>query len=180
MMEGNAMMHFALEAPWETFKKMVWNLFAQDPEIDVADTLIEGDDDCDYVLNIEVKNHAKFEALDRVMPQYKIFGNVVLKIVLFDVENIGVNPGVALFETIFKGNPILQDVKNVVDAAGASHGYVRFKPEVVQFFDDNLADYSGNWSGLAEDIAREVFENDSTGMYFCTAAKEMIDRPEKN
>lgn len=171
------MLHITLDSPWETFKKMVWALFEKDPEI-VVNELVEGDDDSNYVLNIEVKNHAKFEALDRVIPQYKVFGNVVLKIVLFDEENAGINPGIQLYETIFKGNPILEDVKNLVDVVGVSHGYVRFKPEVVQFFDDNLADYSGNWSGLAEDIARELFENDSTGMYFCTAAKNTI--PEKS
>ena len=172
------MLHLTLEAPWETFGKMVRSLFEKDAEITVNE-LVEGDhEECDYVLNIDVENHAKFVALDRVVPQYKVYGNVVLKIMLYDLENNSVYPGIELYETIFKGNPILEDVKALVDPAGVAHGYVRFKPEVVQFFDDNLADYSGNWSGLAEDIAREVFENDSTGMYFCTAAKETI--PEKS
>lgn len=171
------MLHLTLEAPWETFGKMVRTLFEKDPEI-IVDELVEGDhEECDYVLNIDVKNHAKFVALDRVVPQYKVYDNVVLKIMLYDLENNSAYPGIELYETIFKGNPILEDVKALVDPAGVAHGYVRFKPEVVQFFDDNLADYSGNWSGLAEDIAREVFENDSTGMYFCTAAKDKI--PEK-
>ena len=107
------------------------------------------------------------------MASYKIFGNVALRIVLYDMENVEANPGIKLYETIFSGNPILEDVQNLIDPAGVNHGYVRFKPEVVQFFDDNLSDYNGNWSGLAEDIAREVFVNDSTGMYFCTAEKQM-------
>ena len=34
---------------------------------------------------------------------------------------------------------------------------VCFKPQVVQFFDDDISDFNGNWSGLAQDIAREVF-----------------------
>ena len=40
---------------------------------------------------------------------------------------------------------------------------------ISQFFDDNLADYHGNWSGLAQDIAEDVFDNDFRGVYFCTA-----------
>jgi hypothetical protein len=27
----------------------------------------------------------------------------------------------------------------------------------------------GNWSGLAQDIAREVFQNETRGIHFCTA-----------
>ena len=32
-----------------------------------------------------------------------------------------------------------------------------------------ISDFNGNWSGLAQDIAREVFTNDSSGIHFCTA-----------
>ena len=101
----------------------------------------------------------------------------MVKIALYDEENNGLNPGVELYETIFEGNPVIEDVKNRVFPDGVSHGYVRFKPEVVQFFDDNLSDYNGNWTGLAEDIAREIFENDSTGMQFCTAATDKVEVP---
>ena len=47
---------------------------------------------------------------------------------------------------------------------------VRFKPRVVQFFDDDISDFNGNWSGLAQDIAREVFGAEMRGVHFCTAA----------
>lgn len=166
------MMKLRLEAPWYSFQKKVEALFKDDPDILVGE-LIETDDEFgfDYVMNIEVLNHKKFEALDRVVAPYKIFGDIIVKIVLFDEENHGVNPGLQLYETIFEGNSILEDVRNITDQAGVTHGYVRFKPEVIQFFDDNIGDYDGNWSGLAESIARELFENDTTGMHFCTAAK---------
>lgn len=162
------MVKMHLEAPWFTYQKKVKALFEQDPEILVGE-LTEGDGEFDYALNIEVASHEKYEALDRVMPSFKRFGNILVKIILYDEENAGINPGVKLYETIFKDNPILEDVRNMVDKTGTAFGYVRFKPEVIQFFDDNLADYNGNWSGLAEDIAKEVFEKDSSGMYFCTA-----------
>ena len=47
---------------------------------------------------------------------------------------------------------------------------VRFKPRVVQFFDDDISDFNGNWSGLAQDIAREVFGDGLRSVHFCTAA----------
>jgi hypothetical protein len=46
---------------------------------------------------------------------------------------------------------------------------VIFQPEVVQFFDDDISDINGNWTGLAEDIARALFTEDRSGMNFCTA-----------
>lgn len=171
------MMKMHIEAPWYTFQKKVQALFNGDPDITVNDLVVDEDGEADYVLDIEVRNHKKFEALDRVIATYKEFGNIVVKIALYDEENNGLNPGVELYETIFEGNPVIEAVKNRVFPDGVSHGYVCFKPEVVQFFDDNLSDYNGNWTGLAEDIAREIFENDSTGMQFCTAAIDKVEVP---
>lgn len=172
------MMKLRLEAPWHTYAKKVKALFEQDPDIEVSDLEEIDGEEYDYALHIEVKNHDKFVALDRVIPAIKVFGNVIVAIILYDEANFGINPAIELYETIFKGNPIVKDIKNLVDSAGTSHGYVRFQPEVVQFFDDDLSDYNGNWTGLAEDIAREVFENDSFDMNFCTAAKnEDLNKP---
>jgi hypothetical protein len=63
----------------------------------------------------------------------------------------------------------VKDIKDVVDFTGTRHGFVRFQPEVIQFFHDDISDYNGNWSGLAQDIAREVFEGEYRGVHFCTA-----------
>ena len=65
----------------------------------------------------------------------------------------------------------MKDIKEVSDFTGTRHGYIRFKPEVVQFPDDNIDDFSGNWSGLAQDIAQEVFSDEMYGIHFCTADK---------
>ena len=49
------------------------------------------------------------------------------------------------------------------------------KSELIQFPDDDTSDFNGNWNGLAEDIAREVFEEGYRGISFCTADKrEML------
>ena len=64
----------------------------------------------------------------------------------------------------------MKDVRLAGDRTGTKHGFVRFQPEVIQFFDDDIYDYNGNWSGLAQDIAREVFCDEVRGIHFCTAA----------
>ena len=42
----------------------------------------------------------------------------------------------------------------------------------MQFFDDDISDFNGNWSGLAQDIAREIFGSEMCGVHFCTAPVE--------
>ena len=163
------MLNVKLEAPWYTWRKKAAALFEADPDIIVGEVYEIDNDDVQYGVDIEVRNHEKFAALDRVLPNVKEFGNVRLAITLFDEENSAVNPDAALYETIFKGNPILDRVEDTVDHTGTRIGYVIFKPVVKQFFDDNLMDYHGNWSGLAQDIANDVFDNDFRGVYFCTA-----------
>ena len=97
-----------------------------------------------------------------------VFGNITLTIVLCDEENSSVHPGYELFNTLFKDNPIAKDIKVVRDQAEVDHVFVRFEPQVIQFYDDDLTDYNGNWNGIAEDIAREIFAND-WDVNFCTA-----------
>jgi len=158
-----------LEAPWYTYQKKVKALFERDPAISVGEIVEPEDGSADYLFDIEVRDHEKFLALDRVFPKCVQFGNVTLAINLYDEENEnGTADVVALYETIFKGNPIVKDVRLAQDHTGTQHGFVRFQPEVIQF-DDDLYDYNGNWSGLAQDIAREVFRDETRGIHFCTA-----------
>ena len=167
------MVNLKLEAPWNTYRKKLAALFDGDHDIIVGD-IIEPDDECvDYQLDIDVGNHEKFIALDRVMPKTVRFGCVTLGICLYDEENSDkTTDALKLYETIFKGNPNVKEVILTQDHVGSSHGYVMFKPEVIQFFDDDIYDLHGNWTGLAQDIAREVFVDETRGIHFCTAPIE--------
>ncbi len=173
------MVNITLEAPWMTYYKKVVNLFEKDPDIVVGE-MEKGDEDdaFDYIFNIEVYNHEKYVALDRVMNTVVEFGNVTLGIDLFDMQNNSENETLDLFKTIFDGNGLVKDIQDVVDPAGYHHGYVRFKPEVIQFFDDDLRDMYGNWSGLAQDIAREVFPDAGPDVNFCTALVNEYEKAE--
>ena len=174
------MLSIKLEAPWYSWAKKAAKLFELDPDIIVGEVYELDGEDGDFGIDFEIRNHEKFVALDRVLPSVKEFGNVRLIITLFDEENSNVNPDAALYETIFKGNPILDRVEDTVDHTGTHIGYVIFKPMVTQFFDDNLADYRGNWSGLAQDIAKEVFDNNFRGVYFCTTDLNEVKNDVKN
>jgi len=164
-----------IEAPWYEFGKKLHALFERDPDIIVSDVYETEDEKIPYGIDVEVLDHDKFVALDRVLPKVKTFGNVTLGITLFDEENSSeADIGIELFTTIFKDNPIVKDIKDVEDFTDTRHGYVRFRPEVIQFFADDISSYNGYWSGLAQDIAKEIFE-DARGIHFCTAP---VDEPE--
>lgn len=158
-----------LEAPWYSFRKMLNALFEFDPQVTVGEVREADGNGADYILEIEVANHDKCAALDRALPYEKHFGNVVLQIRLIDTENGGENQDVELYRTIFSGNPIVKDIRQLTDFAGVVHSYIRFQPEVVQFFDDDISDYNGNWTGLAKTIAETVFEKNHHNVNFCTA-----------
>jgi len=178
MKEEPHMMNLKLEAPWYTYQKKVKALFERDPEIKVGDIILPEDGRADYLFDIEVRNHEKFLALDRVFPKCVQFGNITLAINLHDEENdAGADDVLALYETIFKGNSIVKDVRTAIDHMGTKHGFIRFQPEVIQFFDDDIYDYEGNWTGLAQDIAREVFANETRGIHFCTASVKEAKNP---
>lgn len=162
------MADFKISPPWYTFRKKVEALFGADPDIVVGDIYPGEDGHFDFLFDIEVRSHKKFLALDRVLPKAKEFGNVRLGIAVFDEEN-GEDDPIETFRALFEGNPDVKDVIALTDPAGVPHGYVRFVPEVVQFFNDDMSDASGNWSGLAQDIAREIFEDSARGVHFCTA-----------
>lgn len=159
-----------LSAPWETYVKKLKALFNGDPDIYVGN-LMDADD---FVVNISVKNHKKFLALSKLLKTEVAFGNVNLHICLYDLENETMDKfdPIAGFTEVFSKNPNLAVIREITDIAGARHGFVCFKPEVIQFFNDNLNDYYGNWNGLAQDIASEVFRSDLGGIHFCTETSE--------
>ena len=159
-----------MEAPWYTYHKMVKALFERDADIKVGEVYEPDNGSVNYAFDIEVLKHDKFIALDRVMNGVKTFGNVTLGIILYDEENASNADPLSLYKTLFEGNPIVEDIISHTDLTGTDWNYVCFKPEVIQFYDDDLTDCNGNWSGLAEDIAREIFADNYHSVNFCTAA----------
>lgn len=158
-----------LIAPWQNYRKMVNALFAKDPDISVGEIYSPaGNYKQDFVFDISVYTDKKYSALLKALPSQAEFGKVILGInVKREVQEHDCQE-LEWYKDLFEGNPLFMDVRKVQDPAGAVHGYVRFHPEVLQFFHDDLSDYKGNWSGLAQDIARNIFKQQPM-VHFCTA-----------
>lgn len=186
-MENN---NLTLSSPWITYANMLTALFKYDDDILVGDVVeiagkksinfigdvdeIAGEKSINYNLDIEVYDHGKFLALWQVLPRIANFGNVNMQISMFDLENVsGDRTDYAkIFKTVFEDNPIFKEIRSKSDDAGTAHKYICFNPEVIQFFNDDISDINGNWSGLAEDIARTVFVYVGPDVHFCTVIEE--------
>lgn len=155
-----------LSAPWQAYRSKLNALFGGDDEVTVSDVFSEG---TGYVVHIEVKSHSKFNALSKLLPKEVTFGNVVLKILLYDKANgADGDDYVALFNDAFRGNPVFNSVLDLTDFADTHHYFVQFEPTVVQYFDDDLRDPNGYWTGLIQDVARDVFVDCPLGVSFNT------------
>ena len=158
-----------VESPWNRYAKCLGALFDSDMDITVDDPAeVEGG----YVVYVHVGTEAKYLALDKVLRKEVTFGKVTLWVRL--INESGIEGPLSVYAAIFNGNLMLHDVREK-EVPGGVWNYVRFAPAVIQFDDDNLADFNGNWTGLAEDVARMVFlepddaHPDVPQVFFCTS-----------
>ena len=148
-----------LSPPWITYANEIIALFGADPEIKVKY------EEEEYLLKLFVDNAIKADALSRIIPQEKGFGNVVLKIEVIPSDNI--DDAKNIYKHAFSGNPNVAFVRTVEDNVKNEYTYVVFNRIIAQFFNDDISDYYGNKSMLLQDIAREVLEQ-KNGVYYCT------------
>ena len=123
-----------LSAPWYTYAKKVKAFFAYDDEVSVGD--LEKLDDPSttggsYLLTITVKDPTKAYALEKL-----------------------VRPDT------FKGHLAVADVAKKL-VPGGKVVYLRFLPEIIQFFDDDISDYSGNYTELINKAAEDIIDFDN-------------------
>lgn len=148
-----------LSAPWVTFIHELQLLFEQDKDIRM---LVDSN-------NLEVKLYVedwkKADALTKLLPAEKAFGNVTLKIEVIPA-NRGDDSPFALIQDAFKGNPVFVGAEAASKTIG-TFNYAVFKKEVVQFFNDQLDDINGNKSMLYQDIAKDVL-GEQDGVFYCT------------
>ena len=167
-----------LQSPWVTYYNKIRALFDGDEEVSITDISPAEENtaglDVDYEFAIVVfSNKDKFIAMTQLLPRVVEFGNVKLGIeICMSGEGDGHSERIKQYQALFSGNHHVKDIKDVVDQAGVHHGFVRFNPDVIQFYNDDISDYSGNWTGLLHNIAKEIFTEEYRGVNFCIADVE--------
>ena len=149
-MENKNEEKLALAAPWETFYKEIAVLLGDDPEITIKYDADEPE------VKLFVRNGRKADALAKLLPVERTFGNVTLRVTVLP-DNDGEERLIDSFRDAFAGNPALSYVTEGRLPGGGDVGFVVFKNKVVQFFNDDMTDLYGNRSTLYQDIAYDVF-----------------------
>ena len=153
------MSNIKLSSPWVLYYREVEALFAEDPEVRTS----LDEDTCTLKIFVD-NNPNKAEALTQLLPEYKKFGNIALKIEVLP-SNVKATSKVDLFRKAFSGNPAVSYMKTVDLIFKAN--YIVFKNKVVQYYADNLGDINGMHSTLYQDIAQDIFGSEE-GIYYCT------------
>lgn len=157
-------MQVNLSSPWVAFYHKLNALFEKDPDVRVT-----YDEDLVQV-KIYVGSPVKADALARVLPASKTFGNVELKITVIPANTMDSLSFIELFKLAFEGNEIVSSIQSGGTPMTQDMNYVVFEKEVVQYFNDDLSTYGGVKSTLYQDIAKEVFGDmeEAKGVFFCT------------
>ena len=160
------MKNIKMSAPWYIYFEQLKALFEQDDEVDLD--IIEEDEG--YKIEIFVADDIKAEAIAKLLPEKKVFGNVEVLIYVYPSTNER-DGWIETFADAFEGNPIIEDI---LPYSGPAHdqNFVVFKKEVVQYYSDNIQSVDGVTSTIYEDIAREVFEDAPGGIFFSTATNK--------
>ena len=158
------MAQLKLSTPWDTLARRMQAIFDGDDDVTVTPDF-RGES---RIIRICVNSPAKADALDMLLPPAIQLGNVKVEL---PVIHGGEEPSTAqLMRTAFAGNPNVERVTEVPMRDGSAATYVEFKPEVAQFWNDDLSNPRGVTSGLLADFAKELFP--TAGALFTTAAKE--------
>ena len=159
--------NFKLQTPWVTYQKMLNAFFKYDDDVNVGE--IDGEESGIIHIPVEIMNHKKFLALQKILNTRIVFGNITVFVDLYDEEN-GEQEEIT-FDTVkqaFDGNGMVDDFKVITDNVGVEHGYVIFdNTEIIQFQNDNLMDCWGNYNALPQDVAKQLF-NLPWIIQFCT------------
>lgn len=148
-MENTKEQNVGISSPWMTYYKKLVALFFDDPELEV-----KWNEDEKSII-IESTNTFKIMALEKLLEPTVTYGNVTITVKCL-VKDGSEESVASIFRTAFAGNPHISEVIEQETMGCIDQTFVLFKPEVIQFFNDDLTDYYGNWNGLSEDIMRDV------------------------
>lgn len=167
------MANLNLSAPWEITYKKINAMFEQDPEVSVI-----FDRDVNIV-KLYVDDADKAYALHELLKRSYDYGSVKLEVIVVPTNKGNVTvvdwTSSVLYNAAFYRNPIFEYAINGPAVFANPITYVVFHPQVIQYFTDDLGDINGYHSTLAQDIAKDIFE-ESNGVFYCTERTE-VDCP---
>ena len=154
-----------LSPPWDIYYRQISAMFAEDPEVLVVY------DDVEMEIKLYVDNPYKADALGRLLPEEKSFGNVKIYITIVPSNKVTLpesnKANASDIAKALEGNGAVYDIREVDEFTGYKITFVIFTKKVIQYFTDNIGDWHGLCSTLYQDLAKDVFGS-IDGVYYCT------------
>lgn len=160
-----------LSAPWITFYRKVEAMFKYDPDVNVVF------DAENYNLKLFVFGNEKAEAIQKLLPPKKVFGEIEMFINVYpsngeEKTNSGKSRKyrayqMGVFDTAFADNPAYCYEMNASSELPFDIHYVVFAKRVVQYYNDDIGNVNGVCSTLYQDIAKDIFVTEPN-VHFCT------------
>lgn len=149
----------------------VKSMFGKDNELWLSS--LKHCQDNKYLFAICSENTIKLHAINKLLGDEVNYGSDTITIQYNDDEPMFIHETVKrLFESAFKGNPILKSVVETDDENGNIRSYCVFSKELVQFYADSVDDLYGNFTDTPANIASEIFncqEKFGPNIKFCTS-----------
>ena len=130
------MANLKLAAPWTIYYEEIKALFGSDPDIQISI------DDEEKMVKLYVDGEEKAEALSKLLPAEKTYGNITVRTEVVP-SNLQGEEKVFLFQAALAGNPVFAFTKTNEGVFTIPLSYVVFKNRVVQFFADNVVFRTG-------------------------------------
>ena len=164
-----------LSAPWFEYYRELVALFKGDPDVSVIF------DSEEMKISVYVNDSKKADALGKIVKNHVEFGNVAVDISVIPADEKlplkhgwgwhsrrqAFNDESDVYVAALGTNPAVTSFEYAYGPGGVKLTYIVFRPEVIQFFNDDTSSYYGLKSMLYEDIAKNVL-NEEVGVFFCT------------
>lgn len=152
-----------LSAPWTHYGNLIINLFKKDDDVKITTDVEEKDGI--YNIYISSDNVSKLAAMEKVLGEEKVFGNITVKINYEDTSSACTLDD---FVAAFKDTEYLICYEHIETEIGSFDCPVVAK-EIIQFFNDDITDGYGNENITVADAISEVFYNKPANMLITTA-----------
>ena len=182
-MEDNS--NVQLSPPWITYFNEIKYSVGTDSDVTVGPLIpVDGN----YIILVKVMEDEKSIALATLLQLTKEFGNVNVEVVVSNRENQIVSPipcpldvfEIAhLFQVTLGNNPYFQEVVVQPQLPGGPNAvYPVFKPEVIQFFNDDISNLCQTFTAVASDVFSDVMKDSicDIPILFSTSCDDSIER----
>ncbi|MGG2063868.1 hypothetical protein [Bacillus sp. S14(2024)] len=155
-----------LSPPWITYFNKIKFSIGADPKVTVGPLIL---DDDHYIILVTVTGNEKARAIATLLNPTISFGYMNVNVVVSNREGQIASPFPCpldefeiahYFQAALEGNLFFEDV--VVKSqlpGGPNVVYPVFKPEVIQFFNDDISNLCNTFVAVAADVFKDVIQN---------------------